>query len=317
MTLPPPTALIKSLLTHLSTLNSSFSYTPNVNPNDSTTTSPLNPNSNQTSAPPPPSLNDLSPHVKPLMLTLHAMFPDTLLPALDVLDRGFVVRLVLDMAAGLDGENEEHRDQRRRRDSRGDEVRVEKRGLDDSMAAEVQRNLPKARGGRSTTGLSSITTDELAASNQSHTDQSHRRPQPTSAPFAATPYPNPISTSPQPPPPSTYFIRSTTSPTHYSTSLISWSCTCPSFIFSAFKSSSLLDHASTISPATNGSTKDTSDWVFGGLGREREAPGEIPICKHLLALLLAEKVGSIFGSRVQERKVGLDEFAGWGGGWGG
>ena len=44
-------------------------------------------------------LSSLSPsalsHIKPLMLTLHCLFPNELLPALDILDRGLIRRVVL------------------------------------------------------------------------------------------------------------------------------------------------------------------------------------------------------------------------------
>lgn len=44
-------------------------------------------------------LSSLSPsalsHVKPLMLTLHCLFPNELLPALDILDRGLIRRVIL------------------------------------------------------------------------------------------------------------------------------------------------------------------------------------------------------------------------------
>ena len=52
---------------------------------------------------------------------------------------------------------------------------------------------------------------------------------------------------------------------------------------------------------------------FGGLtlvGRE------VPVCKHLLACLLVNKVGG-YEDFVEDRVVGREETAGWAAGWGG
>ena len=56
------------------------------------------------------------------------------------------------------------------------------------------------------------------------------------------------------------------------------------------------------------------DW-WGGLMRVEEGE-EVPLCKHLLACLLAERWEVVKGS-VEERVVGREEMAGWAAGWGG
>ncbi|KAG8623420.1 hypothetical protein KVT40_008396 [Elsinoe batatas] len=55
------------------------------------------------------------------------------------------------------------------------------------------------------------------------------------------------------------------------------------------------------------------EWEAGGLLRGRE----VPMCKHLLACLLVERCGGLFGGFVKEREVGLEEWVGWAAGWGG
>ena len=50
--------------------------------------------------------------------------------------------------------------------------------------------------------------------------------------------------------------------------------------------------------------------------RVGEGGGEVPLCKHLLASLLAER-WDVIGGLVEEREVGREEMAGWAAGWGG
>ena len=54
------------------------------------------------------------------------------------------------------------------------------------------------------------------------------------------------------------------------------------------------------------------EWRWGGLMLE----GDVPLCKHLLACVLAER-WTVAGAMVEEREVGREEMAGWAAGWGG
>lgn len=60
----------------------------------------------------------------------------------------------------------------------------------------------------------------------------------------------------------------------------------------------------------------------GGDGRDRWKIGgvtvgeDVPVCKHLLACVLAERVEGL-GAFVEERIVVREELAGWAAGWGG
>lgn len=56
----------------------------------------------------------------------------------------------------------------------------------------------------------------------------------------------------------------------------------------------------------------TEEWRWGGLMVEED----VPLCKHLLACVLAER-WSVAGGMVEEREVGRGEMAGWAAGWGG
>ena len=56
------------------------------------------------------------------------------------------------------------------------------------------------------------------------------------------------------------------------------------------------------------------EW-WGGLMRVEKGE-EVPLCKHLLACVLAERWEMVRGM-VGEREVGREEMAGWAAGWGG
>ena len=58
--------------------------------------------------------------------------------------------------------------------------------------------------------------------------------------------------------------------------------------------------------------EETEDWQWGGWMVE----ADVPLCKHLLACVLAEH-WSVSGGMVEEREVGREEMAGWAAGWGG
>jgi hypothetical protein len=56
-----------------------------------------------------------------------------------------------------------------------------------------------------------------------------------------------------------------------------------------------------------------AEWSFGGMsldGIEAGAGEGVPVCKHLLACLLAERWGTALGQYVAEREVVKEEMAG-------
>ncbi|KAK4216195.1 hypothetical protein QBC37DRAFT_417550 [Rhypophila decipiens] len=57
-------------------------------------------------------------------------------------------------------------------------------------------------------------------------------------------------------------------------------------------------------------TRDTLGWTFGGLTLEQGGGDCPPLCKHLLACLLAEKWNDALGQYVVERQVSKQEMAG-------
>ncbi|KAH7117761.1 hypothetical protein B0J11DRAFT_493511 [Dendryphion nanum] len=94
-----------------------------------------------------------------------------------------------------------------------------------------------------------------------------------------------------------------------------WNCSCPAFAFAAFPSSSSTQYQSSISSlhTSTPSTSHSPEWTFGATALDLGIP---PVCKHLLACVLAERCEGLFGGFVDERSVGVAEASGWAAGWG-
>lgn len=62
--------------------------------------------------------------------------------------------------------------------------------------------------------------------------------------------------------------------------------------------------------------KEGRDWAFGGTLTHKAAG--VPVCKHILAALMARAAPAIFdvGKNVKVQEAGREEMAGWGAGWG-
>lgn len=131
----------------------------------------------------------------------------------------------------------------------------------------------------------------------------------------------------------------------YEVRLRAWNCSCPAFTFAAFSStptssvapvgrsaSVLVDVEDGMEEALGGGEgrmeegggeggtdmgREGEEWGFGGLP-SLWAVGEetVPVCKHLLACVVAERCG-LLGGFVAERVVSSGEGAGLGAGWGG
>ncbi|KAI4715423.1 hypothetical protein E4T48_08398 [Aureobasidium sp. EXF-10727] len=97
---------------------------------------------------------------------------------------------------------------------------------------------------------------------------------------------------------------------HYEVRTSSWSCSCPAFVFSAFPAAA----ASADDEEQEAVTVEAEEqeWMVGGLSLGKD----VPMCKHLLACVLAERAAP-FGGYVKTREVSVEELAGWAAGWGG
>lgn len=241
ITLPQSRAFIRSLIQSLNTSSSSTATTPLSNP-----------------------LKQASPADRSVLLTLHVLFPNELLSALDLLDRELVVRLL------------------------------------PLSNTEATPPIPEQTGqqAKDTTTEQDIPASSDDTNNDMKVDKDYRN--------------------------AVYYVRSAqqtssnsrfrdpvAASTHYEVRTSSWSCSCPAFAFSAFPANaSIEEEEENGEPASV--EGEEQQWMVGGLSLGKD----VPICKHLLACVLAER-GGLFEGYVKTRKVRVEELAGWAAGWGG
>ncbi|KAK4122575.1 hypothetical protein N657DRAFT_691084 [Parathielavia appendiculata] len=112
--------------------------------------------------------------------------------------------------------------------------------------------------------------------------------------------------------------------------LEAWHCSCAAFAFASVqggnansewvaevadsREQSEFGHGAAAEPGEgSGSAGTEMDWSFGGMSLDGLAAGSgegVPLCKHLLACLLAERWSAPLGRYVVERRVGREEMAG-------
>jgi hypothetical protein len=97
----------------------------------------------------------------------------------------------------------------------------------------------------------------------------------------------------------------------YTVRLQAWNCSCAAFAFSSFPASAF---QARVGEGFEGDGKEERDWEFGGFSFDGkgEEGGNVPVCKHLLACVLAERWGDVLGGYVKERVVGREEMGGLG-----
>lgn len=233
-------------------------------------------------------LKALPPGQKALLATLHVLFPPPmLLQALDLLDRGLVVRIIK-----TSKENES---------SGAEGAGVGLRGPDGSwQPPQAHVHLPPDPAAASSTQLEHLPNAGGKRSkkrNQIHQVRSSQAPKSrfstsTSVGLAAGPG------------------------TLYTVRLEAWNCSCAAFAFSAFPGSGTSQSLWKVphddrdgAEAETEPERKGGEWEFGGLSLDEES---VPVCKHLLACLLGER-WDVLGRYVREREVGREEMAGLGG----
>lgn len=240
-------------------------------------------------------LKTLPPAQKALLSTLHVLFPPPmLLQALDLLDRGLVIRIIETSSSSRKNNNS---------DTEGAEIGLRgPRGslqplqarthLRPDLAAAISSTLPEHTVRTERQGEERTKQRKTNQIYQVRSSQAPKSRFSTSASGGVTAGPGTI-----------YTVR-----------LEAWNCSCAAFAFSAFPG-----YGSSQSPwklplddhdrAETKIEREEGVWEFGGLSLNEES---VPVCKHLLACLLGER-WSVLGRYVKKREVGTEEMAGLGG----
>ncbi|KAK3954701.1 hypothetical protein QBC32DRAFT_207155 [Pseudoneurospora amorphoporcata] len=247
------------------------------------------------------------PEYRHLIITLHVLFPEVVLPGLEVLERGLVERVALRCAgeaAVVKKEGQERHQKGQKEQAKEEDVTMRE---DDDYGHEDQDN-----------------NEETKLSNRPEKGQEKR-------------------------PPGFYLVRSSrflnTHPRRkrkksnmglgdvdvestgggetdrhqiqrYLVSLEAWNCTCAAFAFACVsefdKDSFEPPRARKRAKEREADKKGTVGWTFGGmiLFDAEDYSSVPPVCKHLLACLLADKWREALGRYVTERLVSREEMAG-------
>jgi hypothetical protein len=296
MSLPPPRTFVTQLLASI----------PKLAPQAAPTVPGIPSNS---------PLHSASEPVKKQLMTLHVLFPNEFLAALDLLDRRLVTRFrirplpedaapqgeaLAEDARTLSGFSE-----------LGDAVAWESGGM--MSAPEVLMRDADTEAGSLFPRISERDDSEFLRKDIDVAQQHRPEDAVREAEVMDT----------------VYYVRSAQQkPSRYSTSydstasyevrLRSWNCSCPAFAFNAFpgvySESPVADVGSLRAPDVDveGVMEGDRSWIFGGLSLGDAMP---PVCKHLLACVLVERC-ALFVTYVEEKEVSLEEAVAWAAGWG-
>lgn len=235
-----------------STLPDSRTFLASLLPPTSFPTSPFLPSSQST--------NPLQPHQKPLLLTLHCLFPNELLPALDLLDRRLVTRLILEGTGSANAPTS------------------------DAAPAEI------------------IAEEERAPAADALESDKLKKQMPVyyvrSSYASRSRYSAKLNDS------------SAAEKVSYEVRLQAWNCTCAAFAFAAFSGEGKESDLGSDNDRESLQEGVDVDWSMGG----SSLGVGVPVCKHLLACVLAERVRGL-GTLVEEQVVSREELAGYAAGW--
>lgn len=227
------------------------------------------------------------PGAREIVVALEYLLPGGVMPALDVLDRGLVTRYCL---------------------KRGDEGEVQ---VDVEGGGGVQREIPGTPDG-SESEISDV-GGELGEEKTDTETKTEPKPKPKPQPkrdqqysyYVRSDHPPPVSSSNRSKKP----LRRT--PPTYSVRPTAWFCTCDAFVFAAFAVPPPPVLGSELEALELARMMEACGWVWGGCMRGVRAP---PVCKHLVACVLAENCGEMFMPFVKRVELGVEEMVGVGAG---
>ncbi|KAJ9133569.1 hypothetical protein NKR23_g10652 [Pleurostoma richardsiae] len=222
-----------------------------------------------------------------LLATLHVLFPSLLLPALDLLDRGLVTRLLVFPSRKREQKQQQQQQQVAGQQSGGDDRQGEVSAQE--LEGEHDTEGPDAGSGSSSTGRVTYFVRSAAQAQRKHFGAAASGANPTGQ---------------------AYIVH-----------VQAWNCTCAAFAFSAFPGGGTPGPADVQEEPPQEAETETdgesgggsaSGWEFGGLssdGTDGDGSEGVPCCKHLLACVLAER-WEVLGRYVVERMVEREEVAG-------
>ncbi|WYZ37537.1 hypothetical protein EsH8_II_001043 [Colletotrichum jinshuiense] len=218
---------------------------------------------------------------RPLLVTLHVLFPSIVLPALDLLDRNLITRVVPEASSTVAGGAQEQHPA----DPAPDQSNQANNSSDHDAAAGEQGSSPPIPRHHLPPAAAAFHLVRSVASTLSRRNHAGG----TSASAATT-----------------YLVQ-----------LDAWNCTCASFAFEAFPADAAGYAEDAEFEIRNADAAEDSDqegpakeWQFGGLSQNGLDHGSVPCCKHLLGCLLSEQWGNALGKYVMERRVSREEMAG-------
>ncbi|KAJ3943778.1 uncharacterized protein N0V96_006711 [Colletotrichum fioriniae] len=243
---------------------------------------------------------------RPLLVTLHVLFPFLVLPALDLLDRNLVTRVVPETppSAGH-GRGRDHREGNNNPTNPAPAARQHQPSINandtasEAVVADGQGSSPpRLQPATNQTSAAAAAAFHLVRSVASTMTRRHHAVATTAS--AST----------------TYLVH-----------LDTWNCSCANFAYEAFPSvvnasgggrdagyggadSELVIMGADGAEDDDNDDSEASDWQFGGLSLDGVDDGGVPCCKHLLACLLSEQWGDTLGKYVTERRVSREEMAG-------
>lgn len=240
--------------------------------------------------------------VREIIVALEYLVPGGVMAALDVLDKGLVTRYSL-KPEGETGEGG---------------VETTPVGCDVGEAPEIEREvLGTPNGSGSEISEISDVVDEGGGGGGGggeDEEEEEREPPKNDEKYAY------YVRSDQPP--SSRWSKKPARPTAttYSVRPTAWFCSCPAFLFAAFASAPKPVATSRHPDFTSRKWEadefarvwdmmETHGWVWGGRMLGIHAP---PVCKHLLACVLAENCGGLFMPFVNRVELGLAEMVGMG-----
>jgi hypothetical protein len=256
-------------------------------------------------------LNHVSDNTRKQLLTLQVLFPNEFVPALDLLDRSLVTRFRIvdgsELAATAPNVHGHLADAQVEQNAEQSVRNTAETMHDGATTLPIAEDLPEVEGSAQTS--LNTTYDHRRA----HVDEQAQYP--TTQSQDTIYY---VRSAQQR---SSRFGSSYDTSTSYEVRLHAWNCSCPAFAFAAFPAAhsepSVFTHnvegMQDVLAKQTRRDKMAEGWLFGGMSLGDGMP---PVCKHLLACVLVERCGGLFGGFVEERNVGLEEAAGWTAGWG-